>query len=98
MRFVDDVHLKPAAGRRITDVFAEFADLFDATIGCSIDFQDIHNLLALRDALAGVALITRDGGRPLCAVERFGKDACRRGFPHAARTGKEVSVRDFLAL
>ena len=45
------------------------------------------------DFAAGVALVAGLRRRALRAVQRFGEDARRGGFAHAARAGKNVGVR-----
>src|SRR5436309_15130304 len=47
MRLIDNSDLVAAAGGRVTHVFAQLADLFDAAVGGGVNLQNIDHLLAL---------------------------------------------------
>src|SRR5271170_346244 len=69
-------------------VLPEIADLFDAIIGGSVDFNDVDvfaggNRLACGANAAGLAVFT------LGTIDRLGQNARRGGFAYAACAGKE---------
>ena len=93
VRFVEDDDLVCAAGGRVADHVAQFANLVDAAIGGRVDFNDVERI-AGGDFLAGVAFIAGICGGTVNAVQSFGEDARGGGFSNAARAGKNVGVRD----
>ena len=93
VRFVEDDDFVARTGGSVADHFAEFANLVDAAVGGRVDFDDVERR-ASGDFLAGVALTARIGGGTVNAIQRFGEDARRGRLADAARTGKNVGVRD----
>src|SRR5437868_15364795 len=92
MRFVKNDDFAASGGRRVANHFAKFADLIDAAIRSSVNFDDVQRS-AGRDLFAGVAYTARFGSGPVHAVECLCENASRCSFPHTARAGKNVCVR-----
>src|SRR5208282_498246 len=71
---------------------AQLANLVNAAIRSRVNLNHVQRR-PRRNLLARIALAARLGRRPVHAVQRLGQDARRRGFPHAARSRKNVRVR-----
>ena len=97
MHFVDDVDLELALGRRITNVVAQLAHLFDAVVARAVDLEHVETVAA-GDFLAAVAYAAGCDGRPVNAIERFGQDARGRGFADSARPDEKIGVREPILL
>ena len=93
VHLVDDEHLVASDLRRYLHLLDEGADVVDGVVGGGVEFVDVvrtplvesHATFAM---VAGFAVLV--GGE---AVDRLGKDACRGGFSHTARSAEEVGVR-----
>ena len=92
VRFVENHHFAAGSRRRVTDHLAQFANLVDAAVGSRVDFDDVERS-AGGDFAAGIAHAAGFRGRSVHAIQRLGENARRGGFSHAARAGKNVSVR-----
>jgi hypothetical protein len=88
VHFVDDVDLEPALHRPVRDRLHQVAHLVDLRVRRAVDLEDVERD-AVRDLLAGRALVAGIGRGPLFAVERLREDARRRGLADAARTAEE---------
>jgi len=91
--FVDDIDFVFAAGGGVLDVFAEFANLFDAVVGGTVDFQDVH-AAAFGDFLADGVIGIEVGFGATGTVEGFGQNAGGGGFSDAAGSDKKEGVGD----
>ena len=95
MHLVDDEHFVASDLRRYLHLLDEGTDVVDGVVGGGVKFVDVvrtplvegHAAFAM---VAGFAVLV--GGE---AVDRLGKDACRGGFSHTARSAEEVGVRQF---
>src|SRR5208282_4118598 len=76
---------------------AQLANLVNAAIRSRVNLNHVQRR-PRRSLLARIALAARLGRRPVHAVQRLGQDARRRGFPYAARSGKNVRVRHAIHL
>ena len=92
VRFVEDHDFVASAGGRVAHHLAQFADLVDAAVGGRVDFNHVEGI-SEADLAAGVALVAGFRGGALRAVERFGENARRGCFAHAARARKNVGMR-----
>lgn len=95
MDFVDDVNFILAAGGGIGNSLVDLPDIVDAAVGGSVDFHDVEGS-ALGDVKAGGAFIARlaivfEG----LAIERFSKEAGKRGFAGSSAAAKEIGRGDF---
>ena len=97
VHFVDDVDFVFALGRRVTNVVAQLAHLFDAVVARAVDLEDVE-AVAAGDFLAAVADAAGRDGRPVNAVERLGQNARGRGLPDPARADKKIGVREAILL
>ena len=89
--FVDDVDFVAVALRSIADAVAELADFADATVGGTVDLDDVDGGAAL-DLRAGVTAAAGARRGPGDTVERHGDDACRGGLSDAAGTCEQHGV------
>ena len=87
MDLIDDIDLKCALDRYETNVFPKFANLIDAVIAGAVDLKHVK-AQPLRNLPAGVAYSARVDGWSMNAIERLGKDTCRRRFAGAAWTNE----------
>ena len=92
VHFVDDVNLIAPGRRRIAHGLKHLADFVNASVGRTVDLDDIHRT-AFRDLHAIPAHIARLVTRRMLAVERFRKNPRRRSLAHAARTGEQKRMR-----
>ena len=97
MDFVNDVDLKPSAGRGVLACLAQFADLLDAIVAGAVDLKHVQraalgNLLAARVVGVEVHLGATS------AIEAFGENAGDGGLAGAARAAEQVGVRNPLLL
>ena len=92
VRFVEDHDFVAAARGRVAHHFAQFANLIDAAVGCRVDFNHVEGISEANLA-ARIALVAGFRGGSLRAVQRFGENARRGSFAHAARAGKNVGMR-----
>ena len=97
MHFVDDVDLEFPLGRRVTNVLAQLAHLFDAVVARAVDLEHVETVAA-GDFLAAVAHAAGRDGRPVHAVERLGQDARGRGLADAARADEKIGVGEPILL
>ena len=88
---VDVVNLELPARRGEADGLAEVADLFDAVVRGTVDFQHVERA-AFGDLDADVLVGVEVGLRAAGAVERLGKDAGGGGLAGAARADEEIGV------
>ena len=93
MHFVDDVNLKAAIGRLITDIVDDLANFVDAAVGSAIDFKNVDGASG-GDLVAVAALVAGRRGRTLFAIQCLGKNARGRGFADAAHAGKKIGMGD----
>ena len=96
VHFVDDVDLVAAGRGRVLGVFDDFADVVDAGIGSSVDFQQVDKAPGV-DLPAGGAFTTRLGTDAAFAVQAFGQNAGDGGLAHPAGTGQEIGMVQALA-
>ena len=91
MDLIDDVDLVGRPHALDADVASKVTDIVNPSIGCPVDFQHIH-ILAGRDALADVTLVT---GLPVVGigtVERLGENSRHRRLANTAGAGKEIRM------
>jgi hypothetical protein len=94
---VDVVDFELAAGGGEADGFAEVADLFDAVVRGTVDFEDVEgSAFGDFDAEVFIGIEVRLGAAG--AVEGFGEDAGGGGFAGATRAYEEVGVGEALLL
>jgi len=93
MSFVEDVDFETVAGRAVAGGLAEFANFVDATVGGSVNFNDIHRV-AGADLGAGVANAAGFGDRLVrgAAVQGHGQDAGHCRFPYAPVSAENVAM------
>ena len=91
--FVDDVDLEPRPAGPHVDVLPQLADFVDAAVAGAVDLQHV-DVVALRDALADVALVAGRRRRAVHAVQGLGEDPRRRRLADAAGTGEQIGVAD----
>ena len=91
--FVENVNLEAVARRTVTRGFAQFANLVDAAIGGSVDFDYIHGISGANLG-AGFADSARLGDRLVrrAAVQRHRQNARHGGLSDAAVTAENVAV------
>lgn len=92
---VDVVDFELAAGGGEADGFTEIADLFDAVVGGTVDFEHIERA-AFGDFDADVFLGVELGFRAIGAIQGFGENAGGGGFAGATRADEEVGVGEAL--
>ena len=97
MNFIDDVNLKSALSRLIADIFDDLANLIDAAIGRTVDFENVDRI-ALGNLLTLSADAARSRGWTIIAIQRLGENARECGLARAARAGEEVGVVQALRL
>jgi len=95
--FIDDVNLEPALARAIPNGLTQLADVVDAAIGGSVNLDDVHGI-ALGDLPAIGALIARERGYSLFAVEASGKDSGNGGLADSPGAREQVRMGDALGL
>ena len=86
---VEDFELPPR--RSETDGFPEIADLLDAVVRGSVDFQDIERA-ALGDLDTDVFIRVEVRLRAAGAVQRLGENPCRRCLTRAPRSYEKIGV------
>ena len=86
--FIDDDDLVAPLGREKTDIFLEFADLLDATIGRTVNLMEIHGV-AGHDFQARLTPVTGHIRLTLAAVERLGHEPRQGSFANPAHPGKK---------
>ena len=95
--FVDDVNLEMSFARRVADVVAQLADLFDPVVTRAIDFEDIEAITG-RDFLAAIANPARADSWSLHTVKCLRQDAGGGGFTDPSRTDKKVGMGEAILL
>ena len=91
VHFVDHVDLVFSLDRRITNVVAQLAHLFDAVVARAVDLEHIETVAA-RDFLTAVADPAGCHGRPVNAVERLSENARGGGLADPARPDEKIGV------
>ena len=91
MNLVDVENLEVPAGRGEAHGLAEVADLFDAVVRGTVDFQHVERA-ALGDFNADVLVGVEVGFGAAGAVERLGENAGGGGFSGAAGADEKVGV------
>jgi hypothetical protein len=97
VNFVDDVDFIITANRCEADIFSKFANLIDAVVAGTVDFEHVE-AYTLGNLPARVADSTWIDGRAMNAVQSFGQDPGNRSFASSARADKKVSVSNTLLL
>ena len=97
VNFVDDVDFEITACRCEADIVSKFANLIDAIVAGTVDFQYVE-ADTLGDLPAGVADSTRIDGWAMNAVQSLGQDPGNRSFTSSARADKKVGVSNTLLL
>ncbi len=67
VNFIDDVNLKSASSRLIADIFDDLANLIDAAIRRTVDFENVDRI-ALGNLMTLSADATRSSGWPIIAI------------------------------
>ena len=93
MHLVDEVDFVSAFGRRVANVLAQLAHVFDAVVTGAVDFDDIETV-ASGDLAAVIAHSARRHSRAFDAVERLRQNSCRRSFANPSRTNKKICMRE----
>ena len=93
VRFVEDDDFVAAGGGSVANHFAKLADLVNAAVGGSVNFDDIERVAGGNFA-AGIAGAVRFGGGALNAIQRLGENERGGSLADAADTGKNVRVSD----
>ena len=88
---IDVVNLERGIGGSVLHRLAELADLLDAIVGRTIDFEDIERVSFRDFHQLGVIGVKIDGGAARI-VERFRENTGSRGFTGATGAYEEVSV------
>ena len=91
MNFIDDVNLKSALSRLIADIFDDLANLIDAAIGRTVDFENVDRI-ALGNLMTLSADATRSSGWPIIAIQRLGENSRCGCFAHSAHAGEQKCV------
>src|ERR1700730_12531206 len=89
---VEDNYLAARRCGGIAHHFPQLANLVDAAIGGRVNFDYVERS-PRRDFFARITFTARVRSRSLDAIQRFCKNSCRRSLPHAACSGKNVSMR-----
>ena len=95
MHFVDDIDFIAAGYRRISDLFAQIADLVHAVVGSGVDLHHVERRGIFQRA-ADFALPARRTVYGRKTVDRPRENARGRGFARSARTAKQVRVPDLI--
>ena len=91
VHFVDHVDFVLSLDRRITNVVAQLAHLFDAVVARAVDLKHIETVAA-RDFLTAVAYPAGCHGRPVNAVECFSQNARGGCLADSARPDEKIGV------
>jgi len=91
MDFVDDIDFEFSTGWGVGNAFPEFLDAFNASVGGTVDFQDVEATTFL-DLFADIVVWVEVSFGAFGAVEGFGEDAGGGGFSDAPGTDKEKGV------
>ena len=91
MDFIDDIDFKLSSGGGVRDAFPKFLDAFNASVGGTVDFQDVEATTVL-DLFADIVVWVEVSFWAFGAVEGFGEDAGGGGFPDSAWTDKKECV------
>ncbi len=92
MDFVNDVHLVPSERWWVLGILPQAANVLDAVIRCTVNFDDIDRTAA-DDVAARVALVARfDSIARRCAIDRTCDDAGSRRLSHAAGSAEEIRM------
>ena len=95
MHFIDHIYLVARVRWNHSNIVANLTDIFDAVIGCTINFNHIHmrtscDGLTVRTGAAGI----RRGHRSRCAIQCFRHDTGRCCLPDSTGADKEKRVMD----
>jgi hypothetical protein len=88
---IDDIDFKLSSGGGVRDAFPKFLDAFNASVGGTVDFQDVEATTFL-DLFADIVVWVEVSFWAFGAVEGFGEDAGGGGFSDAPGTDKEKGV------
>jgi hypothetical protein len=91
VNFIDDVNLKSALSRLIADIFDDLANLIDAAIGRTVDFENVDRI-ALGNLMTLSADATRSSGWPIIAIQRLGENSRCGCFAYSAHAGEQKCV------
>ena len=91
--FVNDKDFESIPRRAIADALTQLAHFINATVGCSVNFNDVHRITSSNFTATG-AIITRFVGRAFNAIQAAGHDAGNGGFPGATLAGKNIAMGD----
>ena len=91
VHLVDEVHLEPAARRRVLNVVEQLAGVVDLGARRRVDFDEIDEP-PLVDGRARRAHAARLGHDARLAVQRFREQARDRRLADAARAGEQIRV------
>lgn len=89
MDLVDDIDLVATCLGRDVDLLDQFADVFNAVVGCGVQFEDIHgHAVVERHAVFALVAGFHIGGG-VGAIDGLGQDAGTGSLAHAARTAEK---------
>jgi len=89
--FIDDIDFKLSSGRGVRDAFPKFLDAFNASVGGTVDLQDVEASTVL-DLFADIVVWVEVSFWAFGAVEGFGEDTGGGGFPDSAGADKKKGV------
>ena len=90
---IDDVDLVRTVRRHVLKIFAQFPNLVDAVVGCTVDFIDVRGR-SRRDFAAGAAGVAGNRRGALLAVHGLGQNPRHRGFARSPRPRKQDCMGD----
>ena len=97
MDFVYDIDLVASLRGGVVDLFAQAADIIDASVAGGVDFNDIHGA-ALGYGSAHIAFVAGFFFIGAEAVDRFSQDAAGAGLARSPGAVEKIGVGDALAL
>jgi len=93
VHFVDEIDLVTAFGGRIPNVLAQLAHILDTVVAGAVDLDHVETV-AGGDLAAVIAQAAGRDRWALNAVKRLCQNPRRRSLANAARTNKEIGVRE----
>ena len=95
VHLVNDVHTFFYLGRRINRIIAQIADIINAVIRCSVDFQHIH-AGTIVNASAGTAAVARIAVLRMQTVDSLCKNFGAGCLTRAAGACKQICMAHFI--
>ncbi len=93
MDFIDNIHPIAASKGRKFHILTQLANVINAGVGCSINFDDVDRM-TFGDFFATGASLTGLTGGTVFTVQGLGQNSGYSGFPDSPHTRKHISMRN----